>query len=255
MTDQTKHILKIIANSLCITILAGYCIFSIFYFKKSDEKVYCRQVEIGIEDSSTYRFTNELEVREYLQKHHLNPVDKQIGIAEANEIEQCLMGMNVCKKTDCYMGYDSTLYLRIWQRCPIFRVLPDKGKSYYIDQERTIMPISNNFTAHLPVLSGAIERDAAKGKWFDFMQYLQNDKHWQYMIAEVHVDSQEQIVLSSKQGIPYIELGKLEDYANKMEKLRAWYQSYPHKNSDTIYTKITIHYDHLLFCTKSSQHE
>lgn len=251
MTPKTKHILQLIFTITLIVILASYLIFSVCYFKKPNEKIPCKQVEICIEDSSKYRFTNELDIRNYLSKRKLNPSGKHIGIAVTNQIERSLREMNVCKKADCFMGYDSVFYIHLWQRCPLFRVIPNQGKSYYIDQDRQKMPVSNNFTAHLPILSGEIKTDAAQKHWFDFMLYLQNDKHWKNMIAEVHVDAQDKVILSSKQGIPYIELGTLQDYPAKMEKLRAWYAEFPHKNNDSIYQKISILYDQLIFCTKS----
>ncbi len=250
MSPKAKHICILVAVITCITALAGYCLFAIIYFGRPSEKVTCQRVDVCIKDSATYRFTNELEVRKHLAKHRLEPVNKLIGIDEAHRIEQCLKNMNVCKDAVAYMGYDGTFYIQLWQRCPVFRVMPKQGENYYIDQDRKRMPISNNFTPHLPILSGDISLKEAQGVYFDFMQYMQNDIHWKNLVAEVTV-LQGNVTLTCKQGVPYVELGKLEQYEKKMEKLRAWMEQYAHKNDATIYKKISIQYNDLIFCTQS----
>lgn len=254
MNPRVKHICVLIAVITCITALLGYCLFAIIYFGKPSDKITCQRVNVCIKDSATYRFTNELEVRKHLAKHHLEPVNKLIGIKEADKIERCIKEMNVCKDAVAYMGYDGTFYIQLWQRCPVFRVMPLQGESYYIDQDRKRMPTSNNFTPYLPILSGDINLKDAQSTYFDFMEYILSDVHWKNLVAEVTV-LQGKVTLTCQQGVPYVELGTLDQYEQKMEKLRAWMEQYAHKNDANFYKKISIQYNDLIFCTQSQPHE
>lgn len=255
MNPRVKHIIRLIATITLITCMVGYCIFALVHFTKPDQKVLCKSVSICIKDSTEHRFVNASMIYHHLEKHHINPIGKLTGIAETDCIEKSIAQLSPIKETHCYMGYNGNLHITINQRCPLFRVLPQKGKSYYIDQDRQPMPTSNLFTAYTPIVTGNVSKDMAQQELYDFMIYLLNDKAWNALFAEVHIDNKQNIRLTCRQGIKYIEMGKLANYHKKMEKLRAWYQQYPHKNDPCLYEKITITYDELIFCTKINNHE
>lgn len=232
----------------------GYCIFAIVYFKAPSTHA-CNSVAVCIQDSAENHYIDQAMVHQFLAKKGIQPIGQHISPQDAYTIEKTIQQMSPIKDVECYMGYDSCLYIDIWQRHPVFRVIANNGRNYYIDQDRRTMPLSDLFTPYLPLVTGHVTTQMAQNELFDFIQYLFNDPDWKVLIAEVHVNSKQQITLTSKQGIPYIEIGKLNNYAAKMEKLRAWYQQHPNKNDSNIYQKITIHYENLLFCTKSNNHE
>lgn len=250
MKPRTKHILLTICTVTCITVLLGYCVFAVVYFCQGNNTVTCTNISVCIEDSASYQFIQQADVYKYMHKKRIAPMGKEIGIEQCNQLENSLLKMTQIKQAECFMGYNGTLYIQLWQRYPIFRVLPVSGKSYYIDQDRKKMPTTTNFTAYLPVVSGHVSLKAAQNELYDFVQYLLSNPLWKSMFAEIHVTKDNQIMLVSRQGIPYIELGALQAYQQKLNKLRAWYQQYPHKNNSDLYKKITITYDQLIFCAK-----
>ena len=253
MNPRTKHIVSLTAIIAGISCMVGYCIFALIYFRQPNQKVLCHEISICVEDSAEHRFVNAAMIFQHLEKNKINPINKVIGIEEAHHIEKSIAQLSPIKQVNCYMGYNGKLHINLYQRCPIFRVLTSKGESYYIDAERRTMPVSNLFTAYTPVVTGNVSKKVAQNELYDFMQYLLTDKDWSSLFAEVHLDEKQNIRLTSRQGIPYVELGKLNNYLSKMEKLRVWYQQYPHKNDATVYKKITITYDELIFCTKNTQ--
>ncbi|MBO7160824.1 MAG: hypothetical protein J6V62_05250 [Paludibacteraceae bacterium] len=255
MNPKVKHILSLIAVITSITCLLGYCIFALIYFHKPDQKVQCKSVSVCVMDSTEHGFVNAAMIYDHLAKQKLSPIGGMIGIEESHRIEKSIAKLSPIKVVHCYMGYNGNFHINLYQRCPIYRVLPSEGVSYYIDNDRRTMPISHLFTAYTPIVTGKITPDEAKGELYDFMVYLLSDDDWNALFTEVHIDEKHNIRLTSRQGIKYIELGKLNNYANKMEKLRAWYQQYPHKNDASVYKKITITYDELIFCTKINNHE
>jgi cell division protein FtsQ len=254
MNPKVKHILYLIALGLALAVLLGYCLFAVIYFK-APTTTPCKSVYVCVKDSATHQYINREMIHQYLQKKNAKLYGYKIGVAETDQIEKWVKELSPVKEAQCYMGYDSCLYIDIWQRNPLFRVIPHQGKSYYIDEDKKPMPLSNLFTPYVPILSGHVNSKAAQNEWFAFMQYLLNDKTWHVLIAEVHVNAKQQICLTSRQGVPYIEIGNLENAKENMEKLRIWYQQYPAKNNPDIYEKISIQYNNLIFCSKSNNHE
>lgn len=255
MNSRVKHIVSLVAIITCIVFLAGYCLFAMIYFKQPNQKIQCKQVDVCVEDSAEHRFVNAIMIYDHLESNQLNPIGTSIGIEEADQIEKSISTLSPIKEAHCYMGYNGILHINLYQRCPLFRVVPNHGDSYYIDDERRTMPTSHLFTAYTPIVTGSIGQEMAQNELYDFMVYLLSDEDWKALFAEVHMDEKQNIRLTSRQGIAYIELGNLTNYEQKMEKLRAWYQQHPHKNNATIYKKITIQYDNLIFCTKIDNHE
>lgn len=255
MNERVKHIVSLVAIITLIVGMVGYCIFALIYFVPPSQSLACKQVIVCVKDSNEYRFVNASMIYGHLDKQQLNPIGSSIGVEEADRIEKSIAQLSPIKEVNCYMGYNGNLYIDLYQRCPIFRVLPQQANSYYVDKERRIMPTSNLFTAYTPIVTGHVNKEMAQNELYDFMCYLLEDKDWNALFAEVNVDEKGNIRLTSRQGIPYIEMGELDNYTQKMEKLRAWYQQYPHKNDPSIYKKISITYDELIFCTKIDNHE
>lgn len=255
MDSNKKNIIKRVAIITCMVGLLGYCIFAVSKLQRPVQKVMCNSIHINIADSIEYRFVSSIMLKNHLKEENLFPIGKETGIDLSDSIEKSIASLSPVKEVQCFMGYNGVFYIDVTQRCPLFRVLNQLGESYYVDQDRRIMPVSSIFTAYTPIITGYISNKDAQNSFYDLMQYLIADQDWNALFAEVHVDKEQNIRLTSRQGIPYIEIGPINNYKEKMEKLRAWYRQFPHKNDASIYKQITIAYDELIFCTKIENHE
>jgi cell division protein FtsQ len=255
MDAKQKHIIKQVAIIACMIGLLGYCIFAVNKLQRPEQKVMCSSMHIHIADSINNRFVSSVVIQNHLKENHIYPINKETGIDLSDSIEKSIASLNAVKEVECFMGYDGVFYIDVTQRVPLYRILNHLGETYYVDYDRHIMPISDLYTAYTPIATGYINKKDAQESFYDFMRYITEDRDWQALFAEVNVDKEQHIRLTSRQGIPYIEIGPLDNFQEKMEKLRAWYQQYPHKNDPTIYKKITITYEQLIFCTKIEDHE
>jgi cell division protein FtsQ len=158
--------------------------------------------------------------------------------------------MSLSKEVECYVG-DSTLYIDITQRKPIYRVFTEK-ESYYVDNERKIMPTSKNFTAKVPIVVGHLDKVQASEEVYDLVEYLQGNEYCSTLFKQIYITSNQDIVLVSKQGIEEILLGNINEYKEKLEVLKKWYEQYPDRNCDTLYSKINLKYDNLIYCTRKN---
>lgn len=246
MKESTKHIIITILIWLAVAILGGYCIFSIIMFGNKEEKSVCKNIIIDIDDK--YNFIQEEDITETLKRKKLYPINKPISHQEANKIEKTLSKMSLSKEVECYVG-DSTLYIDITQRKPVYRVFSG-NESYYVDSDRKIMPTSSNFTAKVPIAIGHIDKVEASEEVYDIITYLEEDKYWNSLFKQLYITSDKELILISKQGIEEVHLGEMSEYKEKLSILKKWYEQYPERNCDTLYSRINLKYDDIIYCTR-----
>ena len=246
MKETTKHIIITVLIWLAVAILGGYCIFSIIMFGTKEEEYICRNIIIDIDDK--YNFINEEDITNVLKEKKLYPINKTISHKEADKIEKALGKMSLSKDVECYMG-DSTLYIDITQRKPVYRVFSN-NESYYIDSERKTMPTSRNFTAKVPIVLGHVDKIQASEEIYDLVMYLESDKYWNTLFKQIYITDNKEIILISKQGIKEILLGNMSEYKEKLSTLKKWYEQYPERNCDTLYSRINLKYENLIYCTR-----
>ena len=158
--------------------------------------------------------------------------------------------MSLSKEVECYIG-DSTLYIDITQRKPIYRVFSN-NESYYVDNERKIMPTSKNFTAKVPIVLGHLDKTQASEEVYDIVTYLEEDKYWKSLFKQIYITENQELILISKQGVGEILLGDISEYKEKLDVLKRWYEQHPERNCDTLYSRINLKYDNLIYCTRKN---
>jgi len=126
----------------------------------------------------------------------------------------------------------------------------NNGRSYYVDREGEIMPVSPNFTAYVPIVTGAVNEEFAKGPLYDFALFLRRNDFWNAQIEQIHVDYSEEIELIPRVGNQIILLGKLDDYQYKLDKLFALYKNGFRQTGWNCYQRINLKYDNQVVCTK-----
>ena len=104
----------------------------------------------------------------------------------------------------------------------------------------------------MPVVVGHIDKTQASEEIYNLVEYLQNDEYWNTLFKQIYITENQDIILVSKQGIEEILLGDISEYKEKLEVLRKWYEQYPERNCDTLYSRINLKYDNLIYCTRKN---
>lgn len=215
-------------------------------FGSKEKENICQNIVIDIDDK--YNFINEEDITKLLKENKLYPIKKVISHKDADKIEKALSKMSLSKEVECYVG-DSTLYIDITQRKPVYRVYSN-NESYYVDNDRKIMPTSKNFTAKVPIVLGYVDKTDASEIVYDIVSYLEEDKYWNSLFKQIYITSNGELILISRQGVEEILLGDINEYKEKLNTLRKWYEQYPERNCDTLYSRVNLKYDNLIYCTR-----
>ena len=229
--------------------ILGYVIFAISTFSYKSDNQTCKRIQIVIKDSTRLRFITPKEVILFLEEEKLNPIGQNMRAVQTEEMEKVLKKQPRVKNAECFKTPSGTVRIEITQREPILRVM-NIGRSYYVDKEGEIMPISSNFTAYVPIATGAVNETFAKGPLYHFALFLRKNPFWNAQIEQIHVNYNEEIELIPRVGNQIILLGKFDNYEYKLNKLLSLYKNGFNRTGWNCYREINLKYDNQVICTK-----
>jgi len=125
------------------------------------------------------------------------------------------------KKVECYKTPSGTLCLEVQQRSPKFIIAGNE--SYYVDTDRKFLPISLNYSVYVPVVSGRVTKSMATGVIYDFVSYLEENPFWNAQIEQIYIREDMNVELIPRVGDAVIMLGKLNNFAVKLDNLHKLY--------------------------------
>ncbi len=241
-----KKILVIIG--LCL--LAGYLIFAAFFFKDKPSQEICSRFEVVSIGSDGPTMIDLAEIERDIDAKQLNPYGKPLSTINTNEIEEVILTHKMVKKASVFVANNGGIRAEIEERQPILRIISNTGENYYIDKEGERVPLSKFFVADLPLATGAVSERMAKTQLFDFAKFLISNDFWNNQIEQIYVLPNEEVKLIPRVGNHEILLGKLEDYQEKLSKLRTFYNKGLSEVGWNRYSTINLKYDEQVVATK-----
>lgn len=216
------------------------------------------------------RFLDGAEILNGLQNKQIKirGTESEINLAR---IEDELKNNPYVKTADVYATIDGHISIDVTERTPILRVINMDGDSYYIDSEGELMPLSDRFTAHVPVATGFIaerysvyylhgvkgieqhpglKETAVIDDLYHMALYMQKDSLWNAQIDQLNVLPHNELALVPKIGNGTIAFGPVTDMEEKFGKLRAFYKHAIAAGTFNGYQTINLKYKNQVVCTK-----
>lgn len=236
-----------IASWLLILI---YLLIAVGFITDKQNKIICTSVEVVITDSTNNDFVEKDYIISMIysndEKLSQHPIES-INIAK---IESIILNHPSIKNVEIYKTINGTLKIEIEQRNPIIRIISNNNESYYIDEQKTLMPLSDKYTAHVLIASGYINNSFALNDLFYLAKYIYNNKLWHSQIEQIYVNKNKEIELIPKVGSHIILFGGIEDCKQKFRKLKALYQKGLNIEGWNKYKIINLKYKNQVVCTK-----
>jgi cell division protein FtsQ len=248
MSSKIKSIFIILG----IAVTVSYITFSIVSFSGKGGEKTCKRLDISIRDTSDLRFITEKQVAFMLQDKGINPIGIRMNKINLTLIEKTLLAHPVIKEVQCYKTPNGTLKVDIWQRKPLFRVISN-GENYYVDEDSKIIPISEDFSAYVPIITGNVNKKFATTDLFNFIVFLRKNKFWDSQIEQINVNNDNTIELIPRVGNNIITLGTLDGYQEKLNKLMKLYEGGLNTLNWNQYSEINLEYKNQIICTKNTQ--
>ena len=154
---------------------------------------------------------------------------------DITRVERVLEAQAFVADADAYIDDDLQLNIIVTQRVPLLRVITDEGQNYYLDEDGVRMPLSENYTARVPVATGNIiiwsEDFMADPKHqlrhlVDLTHFVRKDTFLHALVEQIHIDEAGEYVLAPKVGDQLIFLGRYDRKKSpeRLERLKVFYR-------------------------------
>lgn len=219
-----------------------------------------RAVVVTLNQVDGHRFLTRRDVTGYLTNGGSDPViGKDYEEVDFGRLESRLRRHGLVKSCQVSRDLMGNLLVTVEQPRPLARLMADGDgvrtvSGQYISEEGRYFPISMNFTARVPILTGAYfarNRSLASKRnrpLLDLLRRIQDDPLWRAQVTELSVDEQGEVTMWPQVGNHRIELGPPVDLDAKFKKLKLVYTDVlPAKGWDR-YSRISVQYRNQIVC-------
>lgn len=243
-----KAIWRTILIGFFVVAVLGYIGLSLYTFHHADDDKTCMKLIVSLPDSSKIQLITNKDVLRILDDNGVDIKGVRLRDINTDEIERILLRNKMIQAVECYKTPSGVVDIKVRQRVPKFRVVG--FGSYYVDENRKPLPVSANFAAYIPVVSGRVTASMACTEMYDFVCFLEQNPFWNNQIMQINIREDKKVELVPRVGDYIIELGPLENYEQKLGKLMKLYKQGFNIMGWNRYKTINIEYKNQVVCAK-----
>lgn len=167
---------------------------------------------------------------------------------DLNKIEKSLDSQELIEKSNVFVSIDGVLKAVVKQKTPVARIY-DGESSFYIDYEGNKMPLSDNFTARVPIVSGAINKENNEDLAALF-RTIYDDAFLKKNIIAIQIMPNGSLKLFNRNYNYFIDFGRTMNVDKKFRNYKAFFQKAVLDSSLYKYNKIDLRFTEQVVCTK-----
>ena len=152
------------------------------------------------------------------------------------------------EKASVFLTIEGMLKAIIKQRAPVARII-NKDESYYVDKQGVNIPLSDNFSSRVLLVSG-IFNDKNLEEILPLIHNILGDNFLQKEVVGISRSSQGEYQFAVRSGNYKINFGKLTEVDVKIKKLKAFYNKTFEDKTIQNYKTINVKYHNQVVCTK-----
>ena len=251
MGEKKRYgIWKILLTTLWVCMGAGVIVLLVAAIHKKDTKV-CSGIDISITGVNNNYFVDKDDVmRTITTLTGGSPVGMSTGSVKLKKIEAELCRNIWIKSAELFFDNNEKLLVKIREREPLARLFTITGGSFYLDGDIDLLPLSDKYSARLPVFTGFPVDDKVLSKAdssllrdiLNISLAIQKDSFLMAMIDQVDITPQRSFEMIPKIGNQLIVFGDGSDIDAKFEKLKLFYKQVMVKAGWTHYSTISLQY-------------
>ena len=231
--------------------VVGYLVVAVWKFSGQAEERTCDGIRVEIIDSIPDGFITDEYVRSILTRNKISPEGMKISEVSLEQIEQLMLEESHIERASCYYDAAGRLCIKVVPQQPILHVISQKGEDYYLSSTGLSMA-TGTFNVDLCVATGNITKKFAAEHLLEFARYIHDDLFWSEQIEQIHVVSPEEIELYPRVGQHVIELGSVNGFQEKLNRLRIFYREGLERVGWNKYSRISLAYDGQVVCTRAN---
>ncbi|WP_240507504.1 cell division protein FtsQ/DivIB [Winogradskyella aurantia] len=193
-------------------------------------------------------FITEATVSKLLIQNQRPVTEQPKEIIDLNELETALNSNPIIKKAEVYMSVNGKLSVEIEQKRPIARV--STNASYYVDDQGSYMPLSSNYAARVPLITGNVNKKNLETV-FQFAKRVDKDEFLKKHVIEIKQNDDESIDFKIRKYDFTVHLGSVKMLDKKINNFKVFYQKALKDKILDNYKVVNLKFDKQVICTKT----
>ncbi|WP_223115306.1 cell division protein FtsQ/DivIB [Hanstruepera ponticola] len=230
--------------------MIGLLLLVVMLYAFSNTKNNARKVsepEIVFEGENNLFITHETVSKLLIQNQAgVKNVPKET--LDLNQLETALNKNPMIRSAQVFVDVNGKLTAEVQQKKPIARVF--NSGSFYIDDQGGFMPLSTNYTARVPIVTGVVDKNNLVNV-YKMSKKIESDNFLKKHVTQIHQDQQGGISLRLRQCNFNVYLGSLKKLDKKINNLKVFYKKATKEKLMNKYSKVNLQFDSQVICTKS----
>lgn len=194
----------------------------------------------------SYEMVNKLLIQNLNAAKNQSKEDINLNI-----LEKFLQSNEMIENAEIFLSLKGELGAIITQRTPVLRVANNMG-SYYFDKQGKKMPLSDNYSARVPITSSELIENNCNDI-ICLANKIKKDNFLQKQIIginQINTKQSSQFELKTRLGDQTIIFGDLKRTDEKIKKLKVFYQKAIADSTLNSYKTIDLKFKNQVVCTK-----
>ena len=197
---------------------------------------------------NTSCFLTHDNVNNLLVQKNQSLKNEQKEVLALNEVELALKSNKLVKNAEVSVSVDGDVRIEIEQKTPIARVITND--SYYVDNQGKVMPLSENYSARVPMVSGYVTPNDLSALT-KLAQHIEQDVFYKTQVVHIHAKFEDNTFTMRLRTYDFvIQLGELNALDKKLTNFKAFYKEAVERNQLNRYKAINLKFDNQVICTK-----
>ena len=240
---QFKKFLKYLLFLVLIVVLGFLYSFS---SKRNEQK---KVTEIVVEfEAGENNFLTHSMVDKLLIQNKETVQNLEKSVINLYGLENNVSKNPYVEKASVFLTIGGQLKSTVKQRSPVARIISE-NESYYVDKQGVKVPLSENYSARVMLVSG-IKNDNEIKEIMPLITLILADGFLQKELVGIHKSDDDEYQFSVRSGDHKIDFGKLSDVNVKFKKLKAFYNKTFLIKTIENYKTINVIYHNQVVCTK-----
>lgn len=207
-------------HTIRLVLIIFTMIFLYSFSSKRNSQRKISKIDIKFESNENMFLTHEM-VNNLLIQNLGGTSRIQKDKVDLNTLETVLDDHEMIEKAQIFSTADGFLNMRITQKTPIVRVITDVD-SYYLDSKGDKISLSENFSARVPLVVGAISEENCKS-YLKLFNEIKNDDFLSKNITAAKIMPSGNVVLTNRSYDYKIVFGKPKNEERKLKNYKAFY--------------------------------
>ncbi|WP_298525380.1 cell division protein FtsQ/DivIB [uncultured Christiangramia sp.] len=236
-----KRSLKFIQPLILILLIGG--LYGFAEHRHKNRKL--TDIKVSFTETENLYVTEEVVNKLLIQSNDsVSSIDKET--LDLNRVEAMLNDHDMIENAEVFLTLDGKLKATVSQRKPIGRVAGNS--SFYLDRNGEIMPLSEYYSARVPLMFGFDGSTVAEV--YGIVSYIQNDDFLRKHITGITRLNAEAYALELRENDFQVYFGDTTKIDLKFNNFKAFYKKATKDKKLNTYKKVNLQFGDQVVCTK-----